>query len=76
MLQQFDLRGIHNIKLVWALDLQLDGPAHFRPRGEYIQNVLHVIQQERDDDELNTGTISMHIHSLTNICHLLLGICP
>jgi hypothetical protein len=57
----------HKIKLVWALDLELDGPAYFWPRGEYIQNVLHVIQQEWDD-KLNAGAITNHSHSLSDDC--------
>ncbi|KAF8516222.1 hypothetical protein JB92DRAFT_3114273 [Gautieria morchelliformis] len=53
-MSKFDLRGLRKIKMVWALNLKLDGPEHLERRGTYIENVLHLIQQERDD-VLNAG---------------------
>ncbi|KAF8487824.1 hypothetical protein JB92DRAFT_3020131 [Gautieria morchelliformis] len=47
-------RDMSKIKMVWALNLKLEGPVHLERRGTYIENVLHLIQQERDD-VLNAG---------------------
>ncbi|KAF8497988.1 hypothetical protein JB92DRAFT_2985884 [Gautieria morchelliformis] len=46
--------SLRKIKKVWALNLKLEGPVHLERRGTYIENVLHLIQQERDD-VLNAG---------------------
>ncbi|KAF8480686.1 hypothetical protein JB92DRAFT_2837559 [Gautieria morchelliformis] len=40
--------------MVWALNLELEGPAHLQSKAKYIEHTLHFIQQDRDDD-LNTG---------------------
>ncbi|KAF8490875.1 hypothetical protein JB92DRAFT_3147784 [Gautieria morchelliformis] len=53
-MSKFDLRGLRKIKMVWALQLELEGPSHLRPKAKYIENILHLIQQERDDI-LNAG---------------------
>ncbi|KAF8479843.1 hypothetical protein JB92DRAFT_2837757 [Gautieria morchelliformis] len=46
------------IKMVWALNLELDGPPRLQSKVKYIENTLHFIQQDRDDD-LNTGALGM-----------------
>ncbi|KAF8487952.1 hypothetical protein JB92DRAFT_1460498 [Gautieria morchelliformis] len=40
--------------MVWALKLELEGPSHLQCKAKYVENILHLIQQERDD-VLNTG---------------------
>ncbi|KAF8510496.1 hypothetical protein JB92DRAFT_2827920 [Gautieria morchelliformis] len=53
-MSKFDLRGLRKIKMVCALNLKLDGLKHLERRGTYIENVLHLIQQGRDNT-LNAG---------------------